>query len=60
MRIGMPIVFIFFFIMMVLGVGIKRYVRLFMQIQDLKNWPVDTACPMLWKDLRADFIWPLA
>jgi hypothetical protein len=58
---GLPVaVIICSFPIMICGVGINRYVRLFVEIRDLQNWPVDRACPMLWKDAHADFIWWLA
>ena len=59
--VGLPVVVVMCsFPIMVCGVGINRYVRLLIQIRDLQNWPVDRACPMLWKDALADFIWWLA
>jgi hypothetical protein len=40
--------------------GISEYVQMFTQINELRSWPVDKACPMPWKDLLSDAVISLA
>jgi hypothetical protein len=47
----------FFF---VFAVAIREIIRMHTELSTLLSWSVDTACPMLWKDPLADYIWWLA
>jgi hypothetical protein len=41
-------------------VAIREYIRLYTQLSTFQAWPQDVACPMLWKDPLADWVWWLA
>lgn len=43
-----------------LYIGITDYSSIFAQLNEWKDWPVDAACPFLWKDSMADQVWWLA
>jgi hypothetical protein len=36
------------------------FVDTFLQIQRLADWPTDQACPMLWSDPNANWVWAVA
>ncbi|QDS76838.1 hypothetical protein FKW77_003096 [Venturia effusa] len=58
--LGLLVCFSIFGSLAVLPIGVRDYVRLFGQVIGFRTWPQDAACPMLWKDSMADWVWALA
>jgi hypothetical protein len=53
----MLIIFLIFAAIPVIAVMAREYARMFSQITILDSWSEEVACPMLWSDPLANYIW---